>query len=72
MPIRIGVSLGEAGVGRGPQIAGFVPGSGSWGPPGGVESAPMKRILLPANFGVSAVRHLAWYVSYHVSGDARH
>ena len=31
----------------------------------------MKRILAPAAFGVAAARHLAWYVSYHVSGEPR-
>jgi hypothetical protein len=31
----------------------------------------MKRLLAPWSFGVSAVRHLAWYVTYQVTGDCR-
>ena len=31
----------------------------------------MKRLLLPAALGVSVARHLAWYLSYQVSGDSR-
>ena len=31
----------------------------------------MKRLLAPVTLGVSAARHLAWYVSYQVSGEAR-
>ncbi len=31
----------------------------------------MKAILVPLSLGVSAARHLAWYVSYHVSGETR-
>jgi len=31
----------------------------------------MKRILAPAAFGLTAARHVAWYVSYHVSGAPR-
>jgi hypothetical protein len=31
----------------------------------------MKRILSPAALGLTAARHLAWYVSYQVSGEAR-
>jgi hypothetical protein len=31
----------------------------------------MKRLLVPVSLGVSAARHLAWYVSYQVSGEAR-
>jgi hypothetical protein len=31
----------------------------------------MKRLLFPAALGVSAARHLAWYLSYQVSGDSR-
>lgn len=31
----------------------------------------MKRLLAPATFGLTAARHLAWYVSYHVSGEPR-
>ena len=31
----------------------------------------MRRLLAPAVHGLSAARHLLWYVSYQVSGDAR-
>jgi hypothetical protein len=31
----------------------------------------MKRLLSPWAFGVSAARHLAWYVNYQVSGQTR-
>jgi hypothetical protein len=31
----------------------------------------MKRLLVPMTLGVSAARHLAWYVSYQVTGEAR-
>ncbi len=31
----------------------------------------MKRILAPWSIGVHAARHLAWYVSYQVSGETR-
>jgi hypothetical protein len=31
----------------------------------------MKRILVPLAVGVSAARHLAWYVNYQVSGETR-
>jgi hypothetical protein len=31
----------------------------------------MKRLLVPVTLGVSAARHLAWYVSYQLSGEAR-
>jgi hypothetical protein len=31
----------------------------------------MKRLLVPVALGMSAARHIAWYVSYQVSGDAR-
>jgi hypothetical protein len=31
----------------------------------------MKRFLVPVTLGVSAARHLAWYVSYQLSGEAR-
>jgi hypothetical protein len=31
----------------------------------------MKRILAPFNIGIGAARHLAWYVSYQVTGEAR-
>jgi hypothetical protein len=31
----------------------------------------MKRLLVPVALGMSAARHIAWYVSYQVSGEAR-
>jgi len=31
----------------------------------------VKRILVPLSFGIGAARHLAWYVSYQVTGEAR-
>ena len=31
----------------------------------------VKRILFPFNLGIGAARHLAWYVSYQVTGEAR-
>jgi hypothetical protein len=31
----------------------------------------MKRFLAPAALGLNAARHVVWYVSYQVSGEAR-
>jgi hypothetical protein len=31
----------------------------------------MRRLLVPVTLGVSAARHLAWYVSYQVNGETR-
>jgi len=31
----------------------------------------MKRFLAPVSLGLSAARHLAWYISYQLSGQAR-
>jgi len=31
----------------------------------------MRIIIGPAQAGIEVARHLIWYVSYHVSGDAR-
>jgi hypothetical protein len=31
----------------------------------------MRRLLVPVALGMSAARHIAWYVSYQVSGEAR-
>jgi len=28
----------------------------------------MRRLLSPVNAGVSAARHLLWYLSYHAGG----
>lgn len=29
----------------------------------------MRRLLSPVNAGMSAARHLIWYLSYHASGS---
>lgn len=31
----------------------------------------MRRLLTPVNAGVSAARHVFWYLSYHAAGDRR-
>jgi hypothetical protein len=31
----------------------------------------MRRFLVPLNLGVGATRHLLWYVSYQMTGEAR-
>jgi len=31
----------------------------------------MKVLLSPFSVGVNAARHLAWYVTYQVSGETR-
>jgi hypothetical protein len=31
----------------------------------------MRRILVPLTIGVGATRHLLWYLSYQVTGEAR-
>ncbi len=31
----------------------------------------VHRLLVPVNAGVSAVRHLAWYLRYHATGPDR-
>ena len=31
----------------------------------------MKRLLVPLTMGVGATRHLLWYLSYQVTGEAR-
>jgi len=31
----------------------------------------MKRLLAPWALGITAVRHLAWYVNYQLTGEAR-
>jgi hypothetical protein len=30
----------------------------------------MKRLLTPAFAGISAARHLVWYVSYRINGES--
>ena len=30
---------------------------------------PMRRLLTPVNAGVSAARHVLWYISYHAQGQ---
>jgi hypothetical protein len=36
-----------------------------------VMIGPMKRLLVPVALGMSAARHIAWYVSYQLNGEAR-
>jgi len=31
----------------------------------------MKRLLTPLSVGVGATRHLIWYLSYQMTGEAR-
>lgn len=31
----------------------------------------MKRLLTPWSAGVSAARHLRWFLSYQISGETR-
>ena len=31
----------------------------------------MKRLLAPLTLGVGATRHLIWYLSYQITGEAR-
>jgi len=31
----------------------------------------MRRLMAPVNAGVSAARHVLWYLSYHAAGDRR-
>jgi hypothetical protein len=31
----------------------------------------MKRILVPLNLGMGATRHVIWYLSYQITGEAR-
>jgi hypothetical protein len=31
----------------------------------------MKRLLAPLTLGVGATRHLIWYLSYQMTGEAR-
>ena len=31
----------------------------------------MQRILVPLNLGMDATRHLFWYLSYQITGEAR-
>ena len=31
----------------------------------------MKRLLTPFSVGLGAVRHVAWYVSYQMTGETR-
>jgi hypothetical protein len=31
----------------------------------------MRRLLAPLAIGVSAARHLAWYVNYQLNGETR-
>ncbi len=31
---------------------------------------PMRRLMAPVNAGVSAARHVLWYLSYHAQGKS--
>jgi hypothetical protein len=31
----------------------------------------MKQLLAPWSYGLTAARHLAWYLSYQVTGETR-
>jgi hypothetical protein len=31
----------------------------------------MKRFFVPLNLGVGATRHIIWYLSYQITGEAR-
>lgn len=31
----------------------------------------MKRFLVPLNLGVGATRHIIWYLSYQITGEAK-
>jgi hypothetical protein len=35
------------------------------------DGSLVKRILAPLTLGLGAARHLAWYVSYQVTGEPR-
>jgi hypothetical protein len=37
----------------------------------GIRSDVMRRFLAPFALGVSAARHLAWYLNYQMTGEAR-
>jgi hypothetical protein len=34
-------------------------------------SMSMKRFLVPLNLGMGATRHIIWYLSYQITGEAR-
>jgi hypothetical protein len=38
---------------------------------GQIGSELMKRFLVPWAVGVGVARHLAWYISYQISGETR-
>jgi hypothetical protein len=40
-------------------------------PTAAIASDVMRRILSPLTVGVSAARHLAWYLNYQMTGEAR-
>jgi hypothetical protein len=37
----------------------------------GVDSRTVKTILTPFSAGLGAARHVAWYLSYQLTGEAR-
>jgi hypothetical protein len=51
-----------------PEVAGSVALSGR---SRRYDARAVKRILVPFNLGLGAARHLAWYVSYQVTGETR-
>ena len=40
-------------------------------PTADIASGVMRRLLSPLTMGVSAARHLAWYLNYQMTGAAR-
>jgi len=38
-------------------------------PPCEVACAPMRKLLTPASAGLSAARHIVWYLGYQISGS---
>jgi hypothetical protein len=36
-----------------------------------IASGVMRRLLSPLTMGVSAARHLAWYLNYQMTGETR-
>jgi hypothetical protein len=35
------------------------------------DASALKRLILPLTVGVTAARHIAWYVTYQVTGEGR-
>jgi hypothetical protein len=64
IPTFIALILGTA-AGQNSQF-GYLPAVEQ--PEGGIRFASMRRILRPTVVGVSAARHLVWYLNYQISG----